>query len=148
MQGINSQRNTTNMAKPKALEEVVKMVNGYCCYVDGSWISPTQNAGIGWTLHNKEANLIEEVLQLLARQAHLRRLKPRPWEWLWFKSEGLVCKVTFFGDSANIYKPLADQKSSLQPLGWEHSVNSKREDEYWSLLKEKTNITSWRSQGK
>ncbi|KAL9812168.1 hypothetical protein AtNW77_Chr5g0117661 [Arabidopsis thaliana] len=40
------------------MEEAIHSSDAYCCFVDGSWLSPTQQAGIGWELYNKDAALL------------------------------------------------------------------------------------------
>lgn len=40
------------------MEEAIHSSDAYCCFADGSWLSPTQQAGIGWALYNKDAALL------------------------------------------------------------------------------------------
>lgn len=39
---------------------MIRNPNTLCFFVDGSWISPKEKAGIGWALYNGEAKTILE----------------------------------------------------------------------------------------
>lgn len=39
-------------------EDAISKSQEYFCFVDGSWISPTHQSGIGWALYNKYSQLV------------------------------------------------------------------------------------------
>lgn len=41
----------------ESLYEIVDQVHQHSCLVDASWVSPTENIGIGWSLH--DSNLMQ-----------------------------------------------------------------------------------------
>lgn len=50
-----------NHKPAQTLQEAISKANTICCFVDGSWISPEQQVGIGWSLHNKEGRQIAKA---------------------------------------------------------------------------------------
>lgn len=46
------------------LKLILKQANSYCCFVDGSWLSPNQPAGIGWALRDKDRYIVTSPTQI------------------------------------------------------------------------------------
>ncbi|XP_019094672.1 PREDICTED: uncharacterized protein LOC104757524 [Camelina sativa] len=46
------------LAKKENTGDINMKTNDYCCFVDGSWVSPSENAGIGWVLCNSYDQII------------------------------------------------------------------------------------------
>lgn len=46
-----------------SINEIIRKSNTLCCFVDGSWLSPKNKAGIGWVLYKTEAKTILEGKQ-------------------------------------------------------------------------------------
>ncbi|AED93895.1 Polynucleotidyl transferase, ribonuclease H-like superfamily protein [Arabidopsis thaliana] len=40
------------------VQDIMKEAKAYCCFVDASWVSPTECAGIGWVLYNDKAQMV------------------------------------------------------------------------------------------
>ncbi|CAF1920354.1 unnamed protein product, partial [Brassica napus] len=91
--------------------DVIRNIDGFCCFVDASWTSSEEKAGIGWALYNKEAKLvlhgkaaIEPIDSPLEAEAEALRMAISQIKRLGFNP------VTFCGDSAVLYKQLPQHK--------------------------------------
>ena len=57
----NTPNHTTHekpLEKAKDSTEVIRNIDGFCCFVDASWTSSEENEEIGSALYNKEAKLV------------------------------------------------------------------------------------------
>ncbi|RID78452.1 hypothetical protein BRARA_A01283 [Brassica rapa] len=68
---------------------MIRYPNTLCFFVDGSWISPKEKAGIGWVLYNGEAKTVLEGKGAI----EMRKL--------------VYNSVTFYGDSSELYDTLS-----------------------------------------
>ncbi|CAH2071060.1 unnamed protein product [Thlaspi arvense] len=96
-----------------SLKSIAYKTNGFCCFVDGSWISNSQLAGIGWGKSviaptNSPLETEAEVVRMAALQ--LGRLR--------------YSNITFCGDSVNLFNMINASLSSPRKSTWEHSTLS------------------------
>ncbi|KAL0715579.1 hypothetical protein Bca4012_064901 [Brassica carinata] len=95
--------------------------NSFCCFVDGSWTSSFQKAGIGWALDNRDCKLLvqgtaamDPINSALETGAEALRVAVVQMKRLGFN------KVIFCGDSSMLYNCLSNSKKK----GLSRKINS------------------------
>ncbi|KAF3504232.1 hypothetical protein F2Q69_00043391 [Brassica cretica] len=103
-----------SLEKAKDSNEVIRNIDGFCCFVDASWTSSEEKAGIGWALYNKDAKLvlhgkaaIEPIGSPLEADAEALHMAISQIKRVGFHP------VTFCGGSAMLYKQLPQHKELI-----------------------------------
>ena len=101
--------NTMALEKYDSIDDIITQTNTLSCFVDGSWTSPTDNAGIGWAPFNTDGRIIlegkaaiEPVNSPLDAEAEALRMAVVQMRKLGYHI------VTFYGDSSEIYDTLSN----------------------------------------
>jgi len=96
-------------------KNTIVKANKYCCFVDASWISPTDCAGIGWILYDRKAQFVlrgmssipptstpleAEAEALKLAMIHLQRLGYED--------------IIFHGDVAALFQPITRTTHSCE----------------------------------
>ena len=105
-----------------AFKDIIHKANTYVCFVDGSWSSPTDYAGIGWVLYDNNAHFvlrgmaaINPMSSSLETEAEALRLA-----MLHVSRLGYKC-VMFCGDALNLFSRLQHFKKDLLHPRQDHS---------------------------
>ncbi|XP_010481107.1 PREDICTED: uncharacterized protein LOC104759943 [Camelina sativa] len=52
------QKQSQSLSTPTSTQSIISEAKDYCCFVDGSWRSPNDCAGIAWVLYHKNAQIL------------------------------------------------------------------------------------------
>ena len=94
----------------KSLWDVLSKAQDYCCFVDASWLSLTDYAGIGWVLYDKNANIILKGTASIPPTTTLIEAEVEALRSTIVQLRNLGYKgVLFCGDPSTIYKNITIQ---------------------------------------